>query len=200
MMLGLGLEVGGVVDTPTIALAEEHPIDLNAPDEIRQRLEQQLGKRVKQKIQCYQDITIDELAAVNSGSHYQEFIYIKTKPSVPSGLYDTSHIQEEVTLHGYAGEEFALFRGRPITRAEYDDGAAVIEGNVIDLNGEARLRERYLTPYNLIIAPHESPINTDQFYELRADILNRILRGEATVEELTSAVLKLLRREYYHRP
>jgi hypothetical protein len=148
----------------------------------------------------HQEITIDELAAVNEGSYYQEFIYIKAKPSPPSGLYDTAHVQDQVALQGYAGEEYGLFRGKPITRAEYDDGAAVIDGNVIDLNGEARLRERYLTPYNFIIAAHESPINnTDQFYQLRADLLNRILRGEATVEELTSAVLKLPRREYYNR-
>ena len=147
----------------------------------------------------HQEIIIDELAAVNKGSYFQEFIYIKAKPAPPSGLYDTTHIQEQVALHGYAGEEFALFRGRPITRAEYDDGATVIDGNVVDLNGEAQLRERYLTPYNFIIAAHESPINTDHFYQLRADLLNQILRGEATLEELTNAVLKLPRREYYNR-
>jgi len=147
----------------------------------------------------HQEITIDELAAVNEGSYYQEFIYIKAKPSLPSGLYDNAHVPDQVALRGYAGEEFALFRGRPITRVEYDDGAAVIDGNVVELNGEALLRERFLTPYNLIIAPHESPINNDRFDQVRDELLNRILRGEATVEELTNAVLKLPKREYYNR-
>lgn len=146
----------------------------------------------------HQELIIEELAAVNEGSYYQEFIYIKAKPSLPSGLYDTTHIQEQVALQGYAGEEFALFRGRPITRAEYDDGAAVIDGNVVELNGEALLRERFLTPYNLVIAPHESPINNDRFDQVCDDLLNRILRGAATVEELTDAVLKLPRRERYN--
>jgi hypothetical protein len=146
----------------------------------------------------HQEITIEELAAVNAGSYYQEFLYIKTKPSEPSGLYDTAYVPDEVALKGYAREEFALFRGRPITRAEYDDGAAVIDGNVVDLNGEALLREKYLTPYNLIIAPHESPINNNGFDHLRNDMLNHILRGEATVEELSDAVLKLPRREHYN--
>ncbi len=147
----------------------------------------------------HQEITIDELAAVNEGSYYQEFIYIKSIPSPPSGLYDIAHIQDQVELRGYAKEEFALFRGRLITRAEYDDGAAVIDGSVVELNDEAQLREIFLTPYNLIIAPHESPINNSHFDGTRVDLLNRILRGEATVEELASAILKLPRREFYNR-
>lgn len=147
----------------------------------------------------HQELTIDELAAVNAGSYYQEFLYIKAKPSQPSGLYDISSISDQVALWGYAREEFARFRERPITRAEYDDGAAVIDGRVVELNGEAHLREIFLTPYNLIIAPHESPINNNEFDETRVELLNRILRGEATVEELASAVLKLPRREYYNR-
>lgn len=147
----------------------------------------------------HQEITLEELAAVNASSYYQEFVYIKAKPSPPSGLYDLSHVPDELALKGYAREEFALFRGRPITRAEFDDGAAVIDGDVVNLNGEAFLRERYLTPYNLIIAPQESPINNKQFDGARNEMLNRILRGEATVEELTDAILKLPRREYYNR-
>ena len=136
---------------------------------------------------------------LNAGSYYQEFLYIKAKPSQPSGLYDISSISEQVALWGYAREEFARFRERSITRAEYDDGAAVIDGHVVELNGEAQLRETFLTPYNLIIAPHESPINNNEFDETRVELLNQILRGEATVEELASAVLKLPRREYYNR-
>lgn len=145
-----------------------------------------------------QEITIDELAAVNAGSYYQKFLYIKAKPSPPSGLFNNAHILDQVALRGYAREEFALFRGRPVTRAEYDDGAAVIDDTVVDLNGEALLRERFLTPYNFIIAPHESPINNNHFDQLRDDLLNQILRGETTVETLTDAVLKLPRREYYN--
>ncbi len=147
----------------------------------------------------HQEITIDELAAVNEGSYYQEFIYIKAKPSPPSELYDTAHVQEQVALRGYAKEEFALFRGRPITRGEYADGPAVINGSVVELNDEVELREIFLTPYNFIIAPHESPINNTDFDEVRDELLNRLLRGETTVKELASAVLKLPRREYYNR-
>lgn len=147
----------------------------------------------------HQELIIDELAAVNAGSYYQEFLYVKAKPSQPSGLNDISSLPDQIALRGYAKEEFALFRGRPVTRAEYDDGAAVIDGCVVTLNGEAQLRERFLTPYNFIIAAHESPINNDRFDEPCNEMLNRILRGEATIEELSTATLKLPRREHYNR-
>lgn len=143
----------------------------------------------------HQELVIDELVAVNAGSYYQSFIYLKTKPSNPSGLNDHASIDDQVAHWGYAREEFAVFRGRPVTRAEYDDGSAVIDGQVVDLNREATIRVKYLTPYNLIIAPHGSPINNNRFDRIRVEILNQVLAGSATVEELTAAVLQLPKRE-----
>jgi len=143
----------------------------------------------------FQEFVIDEIAAVNAGAYHQAFLYIKTKPSQPSGLHVHANIQEQVDYWGYAREEFALFRGKPVTRAEYDDGAAVIDGKVVDLNGEAQLRVKYLTPYNLIIAPQDSPINNNRFDQERVELLNRILKDESTLEEMTAAILKLPKRE-----
>lgn len=145
----------------------------------------------------YQELVIDEIAAVNAGEYYQQFVYIKTKPSAPSGLYDHSIIENQVDYWGYAREEFAVFQRTPITRAEYDDNAAVIEGKVVDLNGEAELVVKYLTSYNLIIAPFDSPINNNRFDKNRVDMLNGILKGERSVEDLAAAVLKLPKRERY---
>ena len=64
----------------------------------------------------HQEIVIHELAAVNEGSYYQQFLYIKAKPSQPSGLSDNARIPDQIALQGYACEEFALFRGRAIKR------------------------------------------------------------------------------------
>jgi hypothetical protein len=131
------------------------------------------------------------LIAINAGSYYQSFIYLQTKPSEPSGLNDHSNIADQVALWGYAREEFALFRGRPVKRTEYDDGSAVIDGEVVRLNREAEIRVKYLTPYNLLIAPQDSPINNNQFDRARVNLLNRVLEGTSTIEELTAAVLLL---------
>ena len=56
-----------------------------------------------------QELVIDELAAVNSGSYYQTFIYLKTKPSQPSGLNDHSPIQEQVDHRGTQGRSSLCF-------------------------------------------------------------------------------------------
>jgi hypothetical protein len=98
-------------------------------------------------------------------------------------------------VRGYAIEEYALFRGRPIPRTQYDDGAAVIDGKVVDLEGKAELRLHYLTPYNLIIAAHENPINNDDFAQVRVQFLNDLLKEEVTLEEMTDAILKLPKRQ-----
>ena len=143
----------------------------------------------------HQELVIDELAAVNPGAYYRTFIYIKTKASTASGLNDHSPISDQVAYWGFAREEFALFRGKPIQRAEYDDGAAVIDGDVVELAGEAKLRVKYLSPYNLVLAPQESPINNQDFDQLRVQLLGGILRNENTLEELTAMLLKLPRRE-----
>jgi TIR domain len=144
-----------------------------------------------------QELVIDDFAAVNARAYHQSFLYLKTKPSDPSGLHNDASIHDQVASQGYAKEEFAIFRGRFILRTEYDDGAAVIDGKVVDLPGEATLRVRYLTPYNLIIAPHESPINNDDFEQRRVQFLNGLLQGQTTLEELTDAILKLPKRQFY---
>ena len=66
MMLAFALGIGGDLGGTAIAVAEEHQLDLNAPDAIRQTLEQQLGKRVKVKLESGQDL---EGKVAKVGSH-----------------------------------------------------------------------------------------------------------------------------------
>jgi hypothetical protein len=140
------------------------------------------------------ELAVEELAAVNAGAYYQSFLYIKTKPVQPTGLYDQSSIPAQVEQRGYAREEFGLFRGRPVSRAEYDDGSTVIDGEVVDMKCEVQLRVRYITPCNLLIAPRESPINNSRFDNQRDEMLNAILKGDASLEALVGAVLQLPKR------
>jgi hypothetical protein len=140
-----------------------------------------------------QELVIDELAAINAGEYYQSFVYIKTKPSELTGLYNAASVAGEIEIFGYACEEFALYHGNLVTRAEYDDGSAVINGKIVAMNGDAQLRVRYVTPYNLIIAPIGSPVNNNQFDRQRVELLNAILRDEGSLEDLAGAVLKLPR-------
>ena len=83
-----------------------------------------------------------------------------------------------------------MFENTPITRAGYDDGAAVINGNVVDLTG-AQLRVRYLSRFNFLIASNFSPINSPDFDEISEALLNDMLSGQDRLDELCSLVEKL---------
>ena len=139
------------------------------------------------------ELIIDELAAVNEDQYYQVFVYLKTKASAPTGLYPNPRIKDQINNHGYAYENYALFQGRPIRIEEWEDGATIIEGKIVDLGNEAEVRTRYLTPYNLIIAPQGSPVNSSKFDSRREEIFNAILKNEVTVEDLTREILELPR-------
>jgi hypothetical protein len=82
-----------------------------------------------------------------------------------------------------------------VTRAEYDDGAAIIEGRPVDIRGRADLRARYVSPYNFLIAPFMSPINNKDFDYVLQSYLNRLLQGEDVFDQMRSDILRLPKRE-----
>jgi hypothetical protein len=146
------------------------------------------------------ELPVRRIVAVNAASYWQSFVYVETDPKPPVGIYEQT--QEKVSRwirdFGYAYEEYGLFEGRPVTRAEYDDGAAMIDGKPQRILG-AQLRARYLTPYNLVIAPHESPINNNMFGERFEELMNGILNGNCSVEELSNEVRRLPKNVFSHR-
>jgi hypothetical protein len=73
-----------------------------------------------------------------------------------------------------------------VTRAEYDDGSAIIDGKPVDIRGRVALRARYTSPYNFLIAPFMSPINNKDFDYVLQTYLNRLLQGENVFEEMCS--------------
>ena len=139
------------------------------------------------------ELKIKNIIAVNAGSYYQCFVYIETFPMEPCGLYNwkEGEIESEFEKSRYFREEFAIYQGELVTRNEYDDGAAYINGKLVELDSSTELRERYLSPYNLVIAAANSPID-----ESIEEILNNMLRGNANIEDLKRAVLKLPKPPY----
>lgn len=144
------------------------------------------------------ELKIKSVIAVNARDYYQCFVYIETSPMEPSGLYtwDKHESQSQIERYGYYSEEFGVYRRKYLVkRSEYDDGAATIDGNLIELDWRStELRARYLSPYNLVIAAFDSPINNSSFDKLFGGIMNSILRGDANIEDLNRAVLELPKR------
>lgn len=78
-----------------------------------------------------------------------------------------------------------------ITRAEYDDGAAIINGKVVDIERKAKVRIRYLTPYNFIICAKWNPLNQTKLDGRVEGILCGILNGTHTINDMIHLCEKL---------
>ena len=143
----------------------------------------------------YYQLDISRIAAFRSLDYKREFVYIVTKAEQATRLYDKNpeELEERKTRmikeFGFAWEEYGILGEKLITRAEYDDGAAVIEGKVVEAT-DAKLRLRYNTPYNFIIASNGSPISNQKFDKINEEFLNDILQGKHTLEEYLETALK----------
>lgn len=140
------------------------------------------------------ELLINKIAAVYSGSYKQLFVYVEAKAMSPTGVYEWNDelIKSSIACTGYAKEEYSIYKKKHfLTREEHDDGAAIIKGKHVRLYGEDELRERFLSPYNFVIAPHDSPINNLKFDEILDESLNGILTGVITVEDLKCHVAQL---------
>lgn len=147
----------------------------------------------------HMELCIRKIAAVNQGSYYQSFIYIEADAMKPTGLYPRteSEIKASKDYFGYVTEEYGLYKNKHfVSRAEYDDNSAVIKGKVTELNNDVELRERFITPYNIIIAPHGSPINNNAFDKVLVKHMNEILENKDRLEALADKILKLPRRDF----
>jgi len=148
------------------------------------------------------ELQIRKIAAVNPGPYDRSFVYVETDTMPPTGLYKhTDNRIAEVARGegewGYYWEEYGIVDGvHFVSRAEVDDGAAVIEGHLEDIRGRTEVRTRYVTPYNLVIAAHGSPINNPKFDRRLVEILDSMLKGEDRLHELFDEVLRLPKRPY----
>ncbi|MCY4556440.1 MAG: toll/interleukin-1 receptor domain-containing protein [Chloroflexi bacterium] len=142
-----------------------------------------------------QEINLSRLAAINLRDVYhRKWLYVETSADNPTGLYSVIErdVIRRVQESGYDYEEYGLVDGTlPVTRAEYDDGAAIIEGNPVSILGRVVLRSRYTTPYNFVIAPHESPINNTQFDHQLETLLNQILQESDVFDILCNSIAQL---------
>ena len=141
------------------------------------------------------EIKVKRIVVYAAGEYYKKFVYVEAYPEEETGLYqyDKEHIKSWADKYGYYNEEYAEYENKKVTRSEYDDGAAVIDGKVVDLKGEAKLRIRYITPYNFIICAQFNPINNNNYDDMMVTLLNGILKGQNSVDEIAKFVSKMPR-------
>lgn len=131
---------------------------------------------------------LKRLVAVGNSSYFRKFVYVEVDGLKPSGLYDLSYPLQE---KGYTREEYGLVGSKFVTLEEYDDGAAIIGGKVKDVSGKTKLRAGMVGRYNFLIASHASPINNKNAEDPIEDILDRMLAGTATTDDLVKYIERL---------
>jgi len=132
-----------------------------------------------------EEIEVKRIAVLLSDRYHRCFVYVEAHGEKPTGANKLSpeDVQRQIHSFGYAREECGLFGKNYISRGEYDDGAALIKGKVVDTHG-AQLRVRFLSPYNFIVAAKQSPYNQQSFYRDSEPYFTNILRGSGTPEQL----------------
>ncbi|MCC9073550.1 caspase family protein [Flavobacterium sp. F-65] len=130
------------------------------------------------------ELIIDKIAVFNSSSYYSSFIYIQVTADVPSGASEISSedIERQVKSMGYCYESFGIYKDHVVTSEEYEDGAAIINGEYTELT-DCKFRHRYLSKYNIILVPKSSPHNTREGNLLGTEYMNSILKEERTIEQ-----------------
>ena len=138
------------------------------------------------------ELNITRIAAVNlNNAYFRKWLYVETAALEPTGLYPV-RTGEAVEAFGYDCEEFGLVDGTlPVTRADYDDGATLVDGKPVSIEGRDELRIRYITPYNFLVAPSRSPVDNNDFDEPLGRFLNAMLRGEDVFDELCETIERL---------
>ena len=143
------------------------------------------------------ELKLDRIAAVYSPSYKRLFVYVEAEPMEPTGLYPRipGDIEECRQKLGCVSEEYGLYQGiDKITRAEYDDNAARIDGKLVQFDNDVELRVRYITPYNMVIAANESTINNNEFDIELESWLNILLREPTQFDQFIQKVNKLYPR------
>lgn len=142
------------------------------------------------------EIKIRRIIAYSATSYYKNFVYVETVPEPQTGLYtvlSTEELKKRAEEYQIFTEEYAVVGDKIITRAEYDDGAALIDGKPVDVAGKAKLRVRYLMPYNFLICAHFNPINDTRYDSTMKDLMDKLLTNDIEFNVLSELVEKMPR-------
>jgi len=147
------------------------------------------------------ELNIEYIVAVREFNQKERnFVYVQVRQDEPTGLYDysqdrlKSYLQHQLDENYgyYYYEQYAIWKDKLIRREEFDDGATVIDGKPVDIKG-AELRERYITPYNLIICGKDHVLNSGKTDDDMNEILDGILLGTKTIYDLVILIGSLRR-------
>lgn len=140
------------------------------------------------------EIKITKVLAIPGVVYWQNFVYVECEPLPPTGLYASLDGEYGRLRRHPVSEEYAIYRYRRFTRAEYDDGAYERRGRMYSFQSPPQLRVRYLTPYNFLLVPIGSPVRSPGLERDLENHLNELLEGTASESQFVDWLLSLPRR------
>jgi TIR domain len=149
----------------------------------------------------WNEYEVDKIAVYRDSSSYKNFIYVETKAEPP--IYDIDpdldkYIKLRLEDETYVSQEYGLYEDKPIKREEYDDGAAIIDDEVIDIRGKSSFRIRFLTRYNFIICAQSAIYNSNESDDLFGEFMDKVLTGEnPKLEDYLPKLLKIPREKHF---
>lgn len=146
-----------------------------------------------------QEIKVKRIIACPMDRYYKKFVYVESYPEEPTGLYemDKSLLKEFKKSDGFLNEEYAVFKGKKIDRAEYDDGATIIDGKPVELDMTAEIRIRYITAYNFVICAKFNPMNNHIYDNEIESLLNGMIENKKTIDDFIKYVEKIPKKQNY---
>lgn len=122
------------------------------------------------------ELKVSKLAVCLNSNDKKTFIYLQVHG-------EESVFSQNSNKRNGETEEYAIFDGHIITREEYDDGSALINGKVVSTDGRAKLRYRHLKPYNFIICSKSSDYNAREYNQYLRNFLDHMLSVK-NIEEI----------------
>lgn len=151
----------------------------------------------------WNELNIRKIAVYSDSSrYYSEYLYIEADamPPVFQKKLSEEQIQLAVQGRGYCDEEYAVIRKggflHKITRQEYDDGYAEVEGQIVPLNHKAELRCRYLTPFNFLVAAKFGAYNCSEFDRTSGEYFDGLLKGTVTLQQFHDYLMTFPKPQY----
>lgn len=139
------------------------------------------------------EVQVRRIWAYRDEAHWRNFLYLEwgALPSILTPPTGAETIARQASQFGYATDEYAIWGKHIISRTEYDDCAAVIDGEVVEDVSGAELRGRHLAPFNVVVAGKDSPFNDAIPEVLVEEAMSGILEGRERVERLVELISRM---------
>ncbi|AWP28481.1 hypothetical protein [Paenibacillus sp. Cedars] len=124
---------------------------------------------------------IEEIWVKKDSGLDHQYILLQCGPMPRFGIYED---------FGQKTEEAAWFLDRYITRQEYDDGYAAIDGKVEKIDGRAEIRIREFERDFLFVATFANPINVDMNRNRNREVVDDVYHAIKDAGEILESELR----------